>query len=695
MDYRLYNQEQDFSWSQPKQFNYDNDEEFSELDSQLVDKLSLETDLFGFNNTTPQLPQINNPNLNVYPITSTSTSTSTSKRDSHLQNLFNSKPNTFSTSFNSQFKQQPSFPPLNYSDSISSYNTLQSAPVPSTITIWFGGLPQNITSELFTKALQKHDCHPISLSTVIDRSHCAFASFIDPNVLTRLGTFEIGGKIANLLSDAGLYPHPVMNLDKSSTPSVQGSGSNPSQGHLPQTSQVPFTPKSHPQDRPKRPTMSSNPSFFQSKHNTPQAQSQTYSYSQFNQPSTSSSMRHENNAVAAAAAAASLTALSVLKTPHVVQAASAPNGPGQDVLEHTQHYLSLLVEGFQRQSSKLINEGSGQLFSQAEKIAEKLQQSTASNDKVESSQPQLEGEPSVIYTWKGDGKPRRYFILKALSKSDLDTSREENKWSTQAQNEEILNKAFNEASHVILFMSANKQRGFYGLAYKRMTSKIPNEEYANKDQNAPSSDIPAKHSNQDTDRKSNETEGIESNSIKTLKSKDEKTWSAPVAEFNDDISLNVQGERQNKSDPIIPMKVSQSPKDDDEQLAKEEQIEDTKNAPGAHLVSPTVTPSQFHTLDAPSPMEKLPPAEDQTKQAETEKHTQRTRTFGRPFSVEWLSTQSVPFSKLKGVNNPWNINRPVKVSRDGTEVETRVGEQLVEEFGISASGLDKLTNNDQ
>lgn len=108
--------------------------------------------------------------------------------------------------------------------------------------------------------------------------------------------------------------------------------------------------------------------------------------------------------------------------------------------------------------------------------------------------------------------------------------------------------------------------------------------------------------------------------------------------------MNVQGERQNKSDPIIPMKVSQSPKDDDEQLAKEEQIEDTKNAPGAHLVSPTVTPSQFHTLDAPSPMEKLPPAEDQTKQAETEKHTQRTRTFGRPFSVEWLSTQSVPFS---------------------------------------------------
>lgn len=229
MDYRLYNQEQDFSWSQPKQFNYDNDEEFSELDSQLVDKLSLETDwIFGLNNTTPQLPQINTPNLNAYPITSTTTSTATStatsKRDSHLQNLFNSKPNTFSTSFNSQFKQQPNLPPLNYSDSIPSYNPLQSVPVPSTITIWFGGLPQNITSELFTKALQKHDCHPIALSTVIDRSHCAFASFIDPNVLTRLSTFEIGGRrirfrikhatgqIASLLSDVSVVFISLINL---------------------------------------------------------------------------------------------------------------------------------------------------------------------------------------------------------------------------------------------------------------------------------------------------------------------------------------------------------------------------------------------------------------------------------------------------------------------------------------------------
>ena len=50
--------------------------------------------------------------------------------------------------------------------------------------------------------------------------------------------------------------------------------------------------------------------------------------------------------------------------------------------------------------------------------------------------------------------------------------------------------------------------------------------------------------------------------------------------------------------------------------------------------------------------------------------------------------------KLKGINNPWNANRPVKVSRDGTEVETKVGERLVEEFGLSASQLPVYKSND-
>ena len=51
------------------------------------------------------------------------------------------------------------------------------------------------------------------------------------------------------------------------------------------------------------------------------------------------------------------------------------------------------------------------------------------------------------------------------------------------------------------------------------------------------------------------------------------------------------------------------------------------------------------------------------------------------------------YSKLKGINNPWNNNRPVKVSRDGTEVETNVGERLIQEFGVDTSNLNVNNNN--
>ena len=48
---------------------------------------------------------------------------------------------------------------------------------------------------------------------------------------------------------------------------------------------------------------------------------------------------------------------------------------------------------------------------------------------------------------------------------------------------------------------------------------------------------------------------------------------------------------------------------------------------------------------------------------------------------------------MKGINNPWNNNRPVKVSRDGTEVETNVGERLIQEFGVDTSNLANVNNN--
>ena len=53
---------------------------------------------------------------------------------------------------------------------------------------------------------------------------------------------------------------------------------------------------------------------------------------------------------------------------------------------------------------------------------------------------------------------------------------------------------------------------------------------------------------------------------------------------------------------------------------------------------------------------------------------------GRPFKIEWQAISRVPFYRTRGLRNPWNANREVKIARDGTELETSVGRRLIEMF---------------
>jgi hypothetical protein len=58
----------------------------------------------------------------------------------------------------------------------------------------------------------------------------------------------------------------------------------------------------------------------------------------------------------------------------------------------------------------------------------------------------------------------------------------------------------------------------------------------------------------------------------------------------------------------------------------------------------------------------------------------RPNSWGKPFKVEWISTTRVPFYRTRGLRNPWNLNREVKIARDGTELETSIGRRLVALF---------------
>ncbi len=54
--------------------------------------------------------------------------------------------------------------------------------------------------------------------------------------------------------------------------------------------------------------------------------------------------------------------------------------------------------------------------------------------------------------------------------------------------------------------------------------------------------------------------------------------------------------------------------------------------------------------------------------------------WGESFRVEWVRTVRLPFTRTRHLRNPWNHDREVKVSRDGTELEPSVGQQLLDEW---------------
>jgi hypothetical protein len=74
--------------------------------------------------------------------------------------------------------------------------------------------------------------------------------------------------------------------------------------------------------------------------------------------------------------------------------------------------------------------------------------------------------------------------------------------------------------------------------------------------------------------------------------------------------------------------------------------------------------------------------EDDVPESQEERHVDGAvaQSWGKPFKIEWVSTNRLPFYRTRGLRNPWNANREVKIARDGTELEPSVGDRLVQMF---------------
>ncbi|XP_056875044.1 YTH domain-containing protein 1 [Takifugu flavidus] len=52
------------------------------------------------------------------------------------------------------------------------------------------------------------------------------------------------------------------------------------------------------------------------------------------------------------------------------------------------------------------------------------------------------------------------------------------------------------------------------------------------------------------------------------------------------------------------------------------------------------------------------------------------KMLGGVFKIDWLCRRELPFTKTAHLSNPWNEHKPVKIGRDGQEIQPDIGAQL-------------------
>jgi hypothetical protein len=87
------------------------------------------------------------------------------------------------------------------------------------------------------------------------------------------------------------------------------------------------------------------------------------------------------------------------------------------------------------------------------------------------------------------------------------------------------------------------------------------------------------------------------------------------------------------------------------------------------------TPAAFNESDEPE--RGLSPGQGEVV---TDKRAEELPTWGEPFRLQWIKTERLPFYRTRHLRNPWNHDREIKVSRDGTELEPSVGQALLDEW---------------
>ncbi|KZP18558.1 hypothetical protein FIBSPDRAFT_911636 [Athelia psychrophila] len=305
--------------------------------------------------------------------------------------------------------------------------------------------------------------------------------------------------------------------------------------------------------------------------------------------------------------------------------------------------------------------------------------------------------------------PKRYFILKSLTQFDLDLSVEKRLWATQKHNEGILDQAYRTSTDVYLVFSVNKSGEFYG--YARMNGPI----------------LQGGHSVSWASRTSEENTSARSSlSPAAGRATRQPDSSSPVASAHQAESPNffspVENRLVEKSPGLLSESEIQVP-ETDRTTSSGANNQALRSAPAvlgpAHRQFTTDTPQPKQSLgtdqlfNAPvtapfdTPFDLDPTAPGRARRdvgsaaessslagvpeeldgdvARADDAVPTREGWGASFPIEWICTDRLPFFRTRHLRNPWNHDREIKVSRDGTELEPAIGQTLLDEWKALAA----------
>ncbi|WWC88422.1 uncharacterized protein L201_003333 [Kwoniella dendrophila CBS 6074] len=273
--------------------------------------------------------------------------------------------------------------------------------------------------------------------------------------------------------------------------------------------------------------------------------------------------------------------------------------------------------------------------------------------------------------------PRRVFILK---KESVQTGT----WKTQRHNEPILDQAFRTSQEVFLIFGANRSGEFFGFA--KMIEPIGKEK-AKRTQSA-AVPLPRRPTGTDSETRPpffltpSQSHIAASSPGEITPGEEGNVEHALGARRTDPSDIRNRAAHNNKSIQSAPEYRAQTldpkalqhdyfppvPATNEEEADHQEQLggserQPTKDDQGVLRKDTVLTP------------------DEKAEREEEEGHDEfMEESRGHIFRIEWVKVAPIAFNKTRHLRNPWNSDREVKVSRDGTEVEPTIGSALMEEW---------------